>query len=190
LIRSSIANDRSLKNLERGFIGIVIALAATSVFLLGSIGVQFFAKRNALQNVASVRSEIVTLRDTIEKAKELKHSKVKNNPTAQVQEVMDSACSTYGVTMVDFQAMGDPTPYLTRFKKSGGEGGWMQTTVTVQLKGSLERCFEVLRIVLVGDVPVEIDALEVQPSIRESKDDKPGVSMKLVFRVVKQEAAK
>jgi hypothetical protein len=185
VIQSSIVNEKSLKNLDRCIVGLAIAMALILIGLLTSTAIQFFSKRGALGNVATAKSEVKNLNETIDRAKKLKRSAKKVNPTSAVQEIMDNACKVHKVTMVDFQANGDPAPFLSRYKKNGSESGWLQAGVTAQIRGRLNDCYLALKDVLTSSVPTELDNLEIQKGAGET--DGNNVTFKLVFRVLKQE---
>jgi hypothetical protein len=190
VISSSVMNPKTLRNLERStWVVGSITLATVLILAISSI-VNFVGKRQADAQVMSEKSQVKELSDTIARAKKIKTAGSKRGLTSQVQALMDESTKKNNVTLLDFQALSDAGPFLTRYKKNGTDTGWLQTGITASLRGTLTSVYSVLKDMSQNQVPVEFDSIEIQRYQEGSAKEMPKVAAKIVFRVLKQEVPK
>ncbi len=184
----ALVSSGNLKVVERMILVVGITVLAIIGLLLLSTGLSHFKNVESEAKLALTKKEIVSLTETIEKAKRVKYQPDNKKELSVVQVTMDRLANEHSCQLQEVTSTNDTVILATHYKKGLNEKGWKQLAMSGQVVGSLTNVIAFMRSLANISIPIELLAIDITP-IGTKPEEQSKVSVKFSFQILKQEAA-
>lgn len=158
-----LLDGRSLKALTRV---VVVCALFSAVGLVLCLGRAYWASSKIKASVASeavAQRDLIQVKDEIQRASALKKPKTPDPQEActEFQTATQHAAQEAGASIGEFDTSPEVQVYLSKYTNDSPPEGWKQVTANFSLTGTAQAVFGTLDGLRQGDIPFEIDGLEV-----------------------------